>query len=70
MPAGEDNESQVGGVRDELGEWTSRAYAAYPPDLNLYLARILASLTTPINEIMDAGDPTADPPAMDDDPPG
>ena len=32
---------QVGGEKDEHGEWLSSRSAAYPPDFNMFIARIL-----------------------------
>ena len=42
--------SNVGGSQVD-GNWTSAAHAAYPADLNLYLARVLASLVLPVGEL-------------------
>ena len=36
----------AGGVRDDAGEWVSRSAAAYPAQLNLYIAKALSSLHT------------------------
>ena len=50
----------VGGTHAN-GKWVSAAFAAYPADLNLYLARVLASLVVPIHEFeADAAVATAD----------
>ena len=43
------HEKQVGGSQVD-GTWTSAAHAAYPADLNLYVARVLASLIIPVSE--------------------
>ena len=32
---------QVGGEKDEYGEWQSARSAAYPPDFNMFIARCL-----------------------------
>jgi len=39
-----EHKGQVGGTRDEMGNWDSRAAAAYPAGLNYFLARSIASL--------------------------
>ena len=38
------HEAMAGGYRDEDGVWCSAETAAYPPDLNLFLAKSIASL--------------------------
>ena len=47
----------AGGAKDDAGEWISKAAAAYPPELNFYLAKAIVSIrqraklpTTPVTE--------------------
>ena len=39
--------SMAGGVKDAEGEWNSAAYAAFPPELNYFLAQSFARLAMP-----------------------
>ena len=48
-------------------KWTSSSFAAYPADLNLYLARVLASLVVPIHEL--ESQPASEPAAQEPSPP-
>ena len=40
----ESHDETAGGVRDKDGKWSSAAAAAYPPNLNLYLAKAVAGI--------------------------
>ena len=46
------HDQQVGGQEVD-GVWSSAAHAAYPPDLNLLLARLFASLVFPVATVVD-----------------
>ena len=45
----ETHAAPAGGVRDDAGEWISRSAAAYPAELNLYLAKALVSLQSDLS---------------------
>ena len=59
------HDKRVGGTQVD-NSWTSASHAAYPADLNLYIARVLASLVVPVHQL-DGEIPTGPPPARADD---
>ena len=58
--------SAVGGARSSRGNWVSAESAAYPPDLNFYLSRALASVVVSPVPAITTAKPAPPKPALDD----